>query len=75
MHIIEHGVTMARQKSLGASYTELLNHYKGKIDSDVTSISEWYVEIFIKHSENYIHFLIITLLVVSWNFSFKICDF
>ena len=53
MHIIEHGVTMARQKSLGASYTELLNHYKGKIDSDVISISEWCVKIFVKHSENY----------------------
>ena len=44
MHIIEHGVTMARQKIHGTSYTELLNFYRGKIDSDVTSISEWYVE-------------------------------
>ena len=44
IHIIQRGVAMATQNGPHKGYTEFLSFYKSRINSDVTSISEWYTK-------------------------------
>ena len=44
IHIIERGVAMATQRGHNDDFAEFLSFYRSRIDSDPTSISEWYVD-------------------------------